>query len=305
MRGSVKGRFVRAVASRGGIARVIAALSFAGAFISACDVHGISAPGSLSAIVVSPNPKSLVVSATQQFIASGTDFAGVNVPITPVWSIASGGGTITPSGMFTAGTLPGTYTATVVATSGSKSASATVTVTVGPLASITLTPNPVTLAIAATQQYVAIGKDASGNVVQFTPTWSVIAGGGSINSTGVFTAGGVAGTFLNTVQVSAGVLSATATVTVLAGPLATIVVTPNPVTLAATAAQQFTAVGKDANGNVLALTPTWTVENGGGTIASSASSRPAARREHSQTRSRRPAARFQARPPSRSSSDRC
>jgi hypothetical protein len=43
-------------------------------------------------------------------------------------------------------------------------------------------------------------------------------------------------------------------------------VTPNPVTLPANSTQQFSATGKDANGNAMAINPVWTVVNGGGSI---------------------------------------
>ncbi|MEO5816085.1 MAG: ice-binding family protein [Gemmatimonadaceae bacterium] len=239
-----------------------------GLFATACDVHGISSGtvGALSTITVSPNPQSLLINGTQQFTAVGRDAAGANVAITPVWSIVTGGGTISTTGMFTAGTLPGTYTNTVKATSGGISGTATIIVTIGPLATITVTPNPATLAIGATQQFTAVGKDASGNVVAITPTWSVIAAGGTVSATGLFTAGNAVGTFANTVQASSGGINGTATVTVTAGPVATIVVTPNPVTLAGNTTQTFTAVGRDAGGNVVAITPAWSVVNAGGTI---------------------------------------
>ena len=261
-------RRLRGTTRRGGIARAVAALAFVGLFSAACDVHGIAAPGSLQTIVVSPNPQNLVVNATQQFTAVGADFDGVNVPLTPVWSIVGGGGAISPSGMFTAGTVPGTYTSTVKATSGGKSGVATVTVVVGPLASITVTPNPDTLNQGGAQQYVAVGKDAAGNVVSFTPTWSVVANGGSVSNTGLFTAGTVAGTFANTVQASSLGIVGTATVTVLPSALATIDVTPNPASVRVATDQQFTAVGRDASGNVVSIVPTWTVQTGGGTITS-------------------------------------
>jgi hypothetical protein len=48
--------------------------------------------------------------------------------------------------------------------------------------------------------------------------------------------------------------------------LSTITVAPNPVTLLPGATQQFTAVGKDAGGSVVAFNPTWAVASGGGTI---------------------------------------
>jgi hypothetical protein len=250
-------------------ALLVAGLGLIAATTQSCDVHGISNAGTLSAIVVSPNPQSLQVSASQQFTAVGSDFSGASVPIEPVWSVVSGGGTIAAGGMFTAGTAPGTYASTVMATSGNKTATATVVVTVGPLASITVTPNPQSLAQGGTQQFVAVGKDASGNVVQFTPTWSVVANGGSISSTGLFTAGTTAGTFTNTVQASNNAIRGTATVVVTPGALTNIVVTPNPASIAINTSQQFTARGTDASGNVITFTPTWSVTNGGGTIAAS------------------------------------
>ena len=68
----------------------------------------------------------------------------------------------------------------------------------GALASITVTPN-VTLAVTATQQFVAVGADADGVPVAITPVWSVINGGGTINSTGLFTAGNTPGVYNATV----------------------------------------------------------------------------------------------------------
>lgn len=89
--------------------------------------------------------------------------------------------------------------------------------TTGALATITLTPATVTLPSGSRQQYTAAGKDASGNAVTITPTWSVVANGGTVNSTGLFTAGTTAGTFTNTVKATSGSVSATATVTVNVG----------------------------------------------------------------------------------------
>jgi Ice-binding-like len=265
-------RTVRALARRAHIARVLVAIASVGLFAAACDVHGISTSGILNSgplatIRVTPNPQTLSVNGTQQFTAVGTDADGKSVTFSPVWSIVAGGGTISSSGMFTAGAIAGTYTNTVMATSGGLSATATVTLTIGPIATIVVTPNPSALGVGATQQFVAVGKDANGNVVQFTPTWSVVASGGTIDAaTGLFTAGAVLGTYANTVQASNSGVSGTATVVVTAGPVATITVTPNPATLDAGLTQQFTAVAKDASGNVVAITPSWSIVNAGGTI---------------------------------------
>ena len=167
----------------------------------------------------------MAINATQQFVATGKDANGVVITIlpAPTWSVVAGGGTInSTSGVFTAGAATGTFTNTVKATSGGISGFATVIVTAaggGALATITVTPNPATMAVNATQQFIATGKDAGGVVVPITPapTWSVVAAGGTINSgSGLFTAGGVTGTFTNTVKATSGLISGTATVTVSA-----------------------------------------------------------------------------------------
>lgn len=238
-------------------------------FTSACDVHGASDPGALSTLVVSPSIQSMPINATQQFSATGRDFAGVTVTMSPTWSVVAGGGAISSTGMFSAGTTPGTYTSTVQAKSGRLTSTATVIVTVGALASIAITPSPTTLAVGGTQQFTAVGRDAAGNAVAITPEWAVTGGGGTIApSTGLFTAGTTSGTFANTVRVTSGALSATATVTVTAGPVANIIITPHPVSMTTGAMQQFTATAQDAAGNFVAVTPVWSVTNGGGSIAS-------------------------------------
>jgi hypothetical protein len=219
MKSFIKSPIVQTRAPRAKIARIIVALAFAGLFTTtAC--KDSTDPGVLSTLVVAPNPATVAVNGTVQFTASGTDFTGASVtpnPGTIVWSVVSGGGTINPgTGLFTAGATPGTFTNTVVATCRGISATATVIVTPGPLATITVTPNPVTLSINTTQQFTAVGKDAGGNVITpFTPVWSVVNGGGTINAgTGLFTAGGATGTFNNTVRATSGSIFGSATVTV-------------------------------------------------------------------------------------------
>lgn len=225
--------------------------------------------GPLASISVTPNPALLPVGTTQQLTAVGRDVAGNPVPITPVWSVVAGGGTVSATGLFTAGGTPGTFANTARATSGGISGTATINVTAGALVTITVTPNPASMNVGATQQFTAVGRDAGGNVVNFIPTWSVVTGGGSVNDNGLFRAGTVSGTFTNTIQASKEGITGTATVTVTPGPLASITVTPDPTTLNVGLTRLFTAVGRDANGNLVAITPTWSVVADGGTINSS------------------------------------
>jgi hypothetical protein len=267
MKSDLKGRIGRALGARTRITRAIVAVASAAMLATSCDVHGVSEPGTLSTLTVSPDPKTLMATSTQQFTAVGADFSGAPVAVTPTWTVVAGGGTITSGGMFTAGTTPGTFASTVKATSGKLSTTATVVVTVGPLASLAITPSPASMVIGAAQQFTAVGRDASGNVVAITPSWAIVAGGGSIDPTsGLFTAGSTSGLYINTVRVSVGALAAVASVTVTTGPLAAITVTPNPTSVQAGNTQRFTAVGRDAGGNVVSIVPTWSIANGGGTI---------------------------------------
>jgi hypothetical protein len=201
-------------------ARLLVIVPFA-ALLAACEHRDPVSPGPLATISVSPNP-TLAIGATQPFVAVGRDADGNLVSITPTWSVVALGGTInSSSGLFTAGSVTGTFTSTVRATSGSIFGSATVIVTApGTLAAITVLPNPATVNPNGPQQFTAVGRDVTGAVVPITPTpvvWSVVAGGGTINSSsGAFTAGATLGTFASTVRAcnSTGLICGFATVIV-------------------------------------------------------------------------------------------
>ncbi len=257
--------------TRGRLGRVVAALAFAG-MAAACDDS--SGPQRLDTLTVTPASVTLQPNGTQAFTVAGTDTDGNAVRIDgETWSV-SGGGTINAStGLFTAGTTPGTFTVSV--TCNGVVGTATVTIVAGPLASIVVTPNPGTMPINSPLVYTASGRDAFNNTVPITGTvtWSVVNGGGTIPAgttglTATFTAGSVPGTFTNTVRATNGTLAGTATAIVTAGPLASIVVTPNPGTMPVNTSLVYTASGRDAANNPVPITGTvtWSVVNGGGTI---------------------------------------
>ena len=270
----MRGRTPGASAFLSGPARIVIGLALSVLAVTACDVHGISNPGTLATLSVSPNPQTLAANTTQQFTATGSDYSGAKVATNVTWSVVTGGGIISTTGLFTAAGTPGTFTNTVKATSGGLTSTATVIVTTGTLATMVVSPNPQTLVAGSTQQFTAAGSDASGNPVGISPVWSVVSGGGTITAGGLFTAGNNAGTYANTIKATSGTISATATVTVTSTPpapppLATITITPNPDTTLVGATQQFVAIGRDGNGNTVSITPVWSVVNSGGTIDAS------------------------------------
>jgi hypothetical protein len=66
-----------------------------------------------------------------------------------------------------------------------------------------LSPTSVTLDPLGTQQFTVTAPDANGTpVTGLEYTWSITNGGGTVSSTGLFTAGQTAGTYTDTVQVS-------------------------------------------------------------------------------------------------------
>jgi hypothetical protein len=79
----------------------------------------------------------MLTNSTQQFAATGRDAAGNVIPITPVWAVVNGGGSIdSGTGLFASGNVTGTFSNTVRATSGTISGTATVTVN-------SVAPNPI------------------------------------------------------------------------------------------------------------------------------------------------------------------
>jgi len=90
-------------------------------------------PGVLYSIVVTPTPVELSSGDTQAFTATGYDYYGDEVAITPTWSVETA---------------------------------------VRALTSIVVSPDPISLDENDVQAFTAVGYDQFGDVFAFTPTWS-------------------------------------------------------------------------------------------------------------------------------------
>lgn len=113
------------------------------------------------------------------------------------WSAT--GGTITSSGVFTAGSKTGTFRVTAQGTTTSYEDEAVVTIagssgSTPSVSRINLTPASVTLAPNATQQFAATATMSDGST-QSSPSVTYSATGGTITTSGRYTAGGTAGTY--------------------------------------------------------------------------------------------------------------
>jgi len=178
----------------------------------------IVVPGPLSRIQVTPFTWQIQAGSTGTFTATGYDANNNVVPITPVWSVIAGGGTISSTGVFTAQTMVGTFPATAQAASGELTATARVIVGPAGVNTIVVTPANPRVIFGATQQFTAVAYDQYMNVQPFTPTWAVSSAAGSITSAGVFSPkSGADGLFTNAVSASFGLVFGRVSVTVDCG----------------------------------------------------------------------------------------
>jgi Tol biopolymer transport system component len=136
-----------------------------------------------------------------------------------------------------------------------------------------LSVSPVEVEAGSTQELEAILVDQAGDPVEQSQlSWTILnEDAGAVTRSGLFTAGRVAGTFESAVetQMEAGDLTATVPITIKPGPLAQVLIAPNPADIGKEMTQQFVAVAADRFGNRIPdLRFRWKVLNGGGSIDS-------------------------------------
>ncbi len=156
------------------------------------------------AVGLSPASASVNTGATFQFTASVTGSANTAV----TWSAS--GGTVSPSGLYTAPATAGTCTVTATSVADpTRSASSTVTVT--PVVAVAVSPASASVSAGATFQFTASVTGSANTAV----TWSTT--GGTVSASGLYTAPATAGTCTVTAtSVADPTKSALSTVTVTA-----------------------------------------------------------------------------------------
>ncbi|MBD3257887.1 hypothetical protein GF377_05595, partial [candidate division GN15 bacterium] len=163
-------------------------------------------------------------------------------------------------------TSPGSIMVEAIDASNRRDSSGTITVQPGVPASLVIAPASVTVSTDSTVQFTTTTYDADDNESsgQIVPTWSVEEGIGTIAAGGLFTPT----TPGDGLIIAEGLgFADTAEVTVEAGDLARIEVTPDSTSVSADSTVQFTVVGYDAADNETAAgTITWSVVGGIGTI---------------------------------------
>ncbi|HXU63931.1 MAG TPA: malectin domain-containing carbohydrate-binding protein [Polyangia bacterium] len=186
---------------------------------------GNAAPTIATAAAASPSP---VTGSTTALSVLGADDGG-EANLTYTWATTgtppaavtfSANGTNAAKASTATFTKAGSYALQVtVKDQGNLTTTSAVSVTVNQtLTSIVVSPASATVATAGTQQFTASARDQFATALTAQPamTWSV-TGGGTINSSGLFTAGATAGGPF-TVRATSGSVSGTASVTVSSTP---------------------------------------------------------------------------------------
>jgi uncharacterized protein YjdB len=208
----------------------------------------------VASVTITPSLDTLIVGQQVQLAATTKDANGNTLTGRAIAWLGSDDNVavVTSTGKVIASQTPGTMT--VTATSEGITGTATIVVLQAPVATVAISPLTQTVVVgSSTPAFTAVTKDGSGNVltgrvVTFASSDPTIA---TINSsTGVAT--GVAPGSVSITASSEGQTSPAATLTVSAIPVATVTISPLTLSVVAgSTTPAFTAVTKDAGGNVL------------------------------------------------------
>jgi hypothetical protein len=217
----------------------------------------------LTQLILNPSGVTLAPGGSQRFTVAGSWSDGSST--VPAVTYTAAGGTITAAGLYTAGNTAGIYRVIAVQSGGTRADTSTVTISAATLTSLTVSPKVFSLSTGGTQQMTVTALWSDGSTTLPTLTWD--ASGGTISSSGLYTAGSVAGNYWLTV--SAGGLSDAAVMTVTtATTTATVTqftLSPGSATLATGATQQFQTAATWSDGVSRSVSVTYSAT--GGTVS--------------------------------------
>jgi uncharacterized protein YjdB len=235
------------------------------------DLTVSAAPKTLTTIAVTPATATIAIGATQQFTATAkyNDGTTANVTTSATWSSSNSAiAKIAPSGVASAlATGSATITATLSGVSGTATVTVPVPVVAKTLTSVAVSPATPSIAIGATQQFVATAtySDSTRANVTTSASWTssnpAIA---KVTSAGLASAlAGGSATITATIDGVSGSSSLTVPPPAVTKTLTSIAITPAAATFAIGATQQFiaTATYSDTTTANVTTLATWTSSN--------------------------------------------
>ena len=225
----------------------------------------ITTPPTLVSVAVKPDTVVLGPGQSAQLSATGTYSTGSTSTASVVWSAT--GGSISTSGLYTAGTAGGTFRAVAVVQGSTLADTAVVSITSASVTGFMLSPASVTLQRGATRQFSVAATWSDGVSRPVTLTYG--ATGGMISVEGLYTAGQAIGSFFVIASCGCGVAD-TSVVAITDAPTAVsqVVLNPPSASLLPGASQQFTASAILSDGSTTAAAATYSLSPGAGTITS-------------------------------------
>jgi trimeric autotransporter adhesin len=222
-------------------------------------------PATVASVTVSPTSGSVETGMTLQLSATVKDSAGnVLGGRTVTWSSNNSAvATVSASGLVT-GVTSGT--ATISAASGGQQGIAQITVDPVPVATVAVSPASANLSAKQTLLLTATPKDSKGNAIGGqTITWtSSDPGTATGNSSGLVTVQKTTGIGNTTITASTGGKSGTASINLVAAPVASVTVSPTSVSLTSGQTSQLTANATDQYGDAITTDPvSWSSSNTG------------------------------------------
>jgi uncharacterized protein YjdB len=217
------------------------------------------AAGGVAAITVTPGSIGLVAGKTQQLSASMKDAAGNALAAQSIsWSSANNSiASVSSGGLVTA---LHTGSTTISASANGVTGHAAVVVSAGAVAGIAVSPSSMRLASGGTQQLSAKLTDASGNTLTQSVAWSSSNSAvAAVSSSGNVTAKAAGSA---TITAAAGGSTGSSAITVAAGAVSSVSVSPGSSSIVAGGTQQLSAKLTDGSGStVTGQTVTWSSSN--------------------------------------------
>jgi fibronectin type 3 domain-containing protein len=235
----------------------------------------------VTSMVISPSPGAVLIGGTQQFVAVAKNQYGNSMVAQPTTWQATGDGTISSTGLFTAGGSIGQ--ATVTATSNGVAGTATVSVSFAATHLSLVAPSTAQAGVAVSVAVTAL--DANNNIstaysgtIAFAstdPLATLPSNSTFIGGTGTFSIifGKAGNQTVSAADIANSAVSGTSNSVGVSpnGVVSAIAVYPEQSAVAPGSSEQFTTKAVDKYGNVITAAPTytWSVTSGTGTINSS------------------------------------
>jgi hypothetical protein len=211
-------------------------------------------------IILTPDSVALDTGHTAQFSVLGkfSDSSTATVPVT----YTATGGSVNGTGLYAAGTTPGTFRVIATGGGGALADTSKVVIALPTLVRVILTPDSTLVDTGHTAQFSVVGKFSDSSTAAVTVNYS--ATGGTINGSGLYTAGASAGTFRVIAVKTGGTLADTSKIVVALPTLVRVVLTPDSALVDTGHTAQFSVVGKFSDSSTAAVTVNYSAT--GGTI---------------------------------------